>query len=81
VAGGPECWGGGKLESISIAGEDEDVGSSPADKSGAVASCGSTTVMEPGNMVHRSSMRERLKSCRPLAGQKSANERCWYVTF
>jgi hypothetical protein len=62
-----------------MAGEDEDVESSPADKSDAVASCGSTTVMEPGDMLHRSSMRERLKSSRPLAEQKSAKERCWQL--
>jgi hypothetical protein len=62
-----------------MVGEDEDGESSACDESRAVASCGSTTMVVLGDMLHRSSMRERLKSCRPLAEQESAND-CWYVT-
>jgi hypothetical protein len=40
--------------------------SSTADKSGAVSSCGSTTMVLLDDISHRSSMRPSLKKSRPL---------------
>jgi hypothetical protein len=62
------------LESISMTSSVEFVGrlgdglseSSTADRSGAVSSCGSTTIVLSDDISHRSSMRPNLKKSRPL---------------